>query len=140
MGMGSQAAYGAEDLTTYARVPDLDAIALAAANVRQVPSADPVPVVALPRYEAFTPAAAALAARGLRFGDISGNDEIVVGVLASAGASTSGLAGARLVARQPVLTEPGRERLAFAVPVPGLHEVLVSLRRASLELEHVYDY
>ena len=76
MGLGSQAAYGAEDLTTFGRIVRVDAQALAAAGGRLVRSADPVPVVALPRYEAFTPAALALLARGQRFQDIAGNDDV----------------------------------------------------------------
>ena len=42
MGRGSQAAYAAEDLTTFGRIPRVDAKALAAAGGRLVPSADPM--------------------------------------------------------------------------------------------------
>lgn len=139
MGLGSQAAYGAEDLTTYGRILSVDQAALRAAGGRIVPSKDPVPVVALPRYEAFTPAAIALLGRGQRFRDIAGNDDIVVGVRVAADAEVPMPAGASLVLRQPILTVPGRHRVAVAVPVARLHEALAAWT-GPRAVEHIYDY
>ncbi|MGD9904848.1 MAG: hypothetical protein AB7U83_15395 [Vicinamibacterales bacterium] len=140
MGMGSQAAYGAEDLTTYGRILRVNAAALAAAGGRLVPSKDPVPVVALPRYEAFTPAVLALAMRGQRFQDIAGNDDIVVGLRAPTDADVPLPSGASIVLRQRLLTTPGRDRVAVMVPVLRLHEALAAWATDTLAVEHVYDY
>jgi hypothetical protein len=140
MGIGSQATYGAEDQTPYARMPRIDGRALAQVKGRRLDSDDPVPVVALPRYEAFTPAAVALAERGQRFQDIAGNDDVLVSTLAPAASTPPLVPGARVVARQRVLTTPTRERLAVQVPVLRFHELVAAWRSASLAVEHVYDY
>ncbi len=140
MGMGSQAAYGAEDLTTYGRILRVDARALAAAGGRLVPSADPVPIVALPRYEAFTPAAMTLLDRGQRFQDLAGNDDVVVGVRGGAGAAVPLVSGASVVLRQRILTTPERERVAVLVPVGRLGEGRAAWRAAGFTVEHIYDY
>jgi hypothetical protein len=140
MGLGSQAAYGAEDLTTYGRILRVDARALAAAGSKLIPSKDPLPVVALPRYEAFTPAALALLDRGLRFQDIAGNDDVVVGLRAPDPGEVPLVSGASVVARQRLLTTAGRARVTVLVPVTRLREALVAWRGRGLTVEHIYDY
>jgi hypothetical protein len=140
MGQGSQAAYGAEDLTTYGRILRVDARALAAAGGKLIPSKDPVPVVALPRYEAFTPAALTLLERGQRFQDIAGNDDVVVGLRAPDPGEVPLVSGASIVGRQRLLTTPGRARVTVAVPVARLHEALAAWRKPGLTVEHIYDY
>jgi hypothetical protein len=140
MGLGSQAAYGAEDLTTYGRIARVDVRTLAAAGGRLVPSKDPFPVVALPRYEAFTPALLTLVDRGQRFRDIAGNDDVVVGLRAPDPGEVPLVSGASIVGRQRLLTTPGRARVTVLVPVTRLHEALAAWRTRGLTVEHVYDY
>jgi hypothetical protein len=140
MGLGSQAAYGAEELTTFARILRVDAAALAAAGGRLLPSSDRVPVVALPRYEAFTPAVLGLLARGQQFRDIAGNDDVVIGVRAPEESDVPLVSGARIVSRQRLLTEPGRERVALLVPVLLLHEAIAAWQGTKIAVEHIYDY
>jgi hypothetical protein len=140
MGLGSQAAYGTEDFTTYGRILRVDATALAAAGAKLVPSKDPVPVVALPRYEAFTPAALTLIERGQRFRDIAGNDDVVVGLQAPAPGDVPLVIGASLVGRQRLLTTPGRSRVTVLVPIARLHEALALWHAPDLTVEHIYDY
>jgi hypothetical protein len=47
---------------------------------------------------------------------------------------------ARVLFTQPILTEPGRERVVLAIPVTGLADVLRAARADGSRLEHVYDY
>lgn len=140
MGLGSQAAYGAEDLTTFGRILRVDAKALAEVGGRLVRSADPVPVVALPRYEKFTPAVLGLLSRGQRFQDIAGNDDVVVGLRVPADVDVPLVSGGQVVSRQRLLTAPGRDRVAVLVPVTRLHEALAAWRGTAIAVEHVYDY
>lgn len=95
--------------------------------------------VDLPRYQAFTPYAAAIARAGGRFRDIAGNrgDVLVSVVMPQTAASP---AGTRLLFRQPILTRPGYERRALVTSVAGLSPLLVARDIAGDEVEHVFDY
>ena len=87
----------------------------------------------LPRYEAFMKEAAALAKQGVEFREIAGNrGDILLSVIVPA--STR---GDHVILRQPILTEPGRERLLISVPVAQLAP---TLRRYEGSLEHVFDF
>ena len=46
----------------------------------------------------------------------------------------------RLLFTQPLLTQPGRQRVVLVVPVARLGETLRVLAEGGHELEHVYDY
>lgn len=96
-------------------------------------------LVTVPRYEAFMPAAQALAAQGLNFREIAGNrGRILVSLWLRDGASAPGLAGQLF--EQPILTEPGMRRVVAAVPVDQLAELLRQWQHAGVHLEHIYDY
>lgn len=94
----------------------------------------------IPRYEGFTAYSRWLAAQGIDFREIAGNDgEIVVSLLAPAGQSLP--ASTRRLFTQPVITQPGRERIVLAVPVASLGAMLREAdARAGVSVEHVYDY
>lgn len=140
MGLASRAAFGAGQDVTFARMANASDRTLAEAG-GQVESRTRTDVVGrLPRYEAFTAAALALVARGGRFVDIAGNDEIVVTVLAPRGAGVASEVGARVVARLPLVTRPDTVRLALAVAVARLHDVMQRTGARGLVVEHVYDY
>ena len=90
-------------------------------------------LVMLPRYEAFMPAAIALAKSGEEFREIAGNrDVILISVLVPAGTPASG----RLVLRQPIMTRPGTERLLLSVPIKSLSSTL----RRYPHVEHIFDF
>ncbi|MEQ1806504.1 MAG: hypothetical protein ABL900_14110 [Burkholderiaceae bacterium] len=99
------------------------------------------PVLAtLPRYEAFTNYSAWLAAQGIDFLEIAGNNgDVLVSALAS---GTAPSPAGRVLFEQPILTQPGRRRVVFATPIKSLG---AELRRAQqskgqLSIEHVYDF
>jgi hypothetical protein len=141
IGSGSQAAYGAAAPTTAAlldRLPDGIEAELKELHVlRRFP--DGSALVTLPRYAAFTDHAAALAARGVSFREIAGNrDAILVSAIVATGSAPP--QGARVLFTQPILTQPGRERVAVVASVGSLSSLLDQLGRDGRELEHVYDY
>lgn len=95
---------------------------------------DGATLVTLPRYEAFMPAATALARSGADFEEICGNrGRILVSLRAPRGTASPG----REIRREPF--DEGRERILFDVPVGGLAGVLRDLEEP-VELEHVYDF
>lgn len=106
------------------------------------PARDPArPVLGtLPRYEAFTRYAGWVAAQGLDFVEIAGNDgEILVSALAPAAWRAEGV---RVLFEQPILTRPGWRRVVFALPVNALARWLRGVRAGgdAVVVEHVYDY
>lgn len=140
--MGTQSIYDAPKPTTAIvldRLPAGAAVKLAELEVLQT-APDASTLVRVPRYAAFKDHAAALADDGASFLEIAGNrSEILLSVLART-AWKPEVQGARVLFTQPILTEPGRERVVVAVPVTGLAEVLRAARADGSKLEHVYDY
>jgi hypothetical protein len=136
---GTGAVYQAEDLRIHAWITDAPAAALADARVRKVADAPGGAIVLLPRYEAFTDAVRTLAAQGVRFRDVAGNDAIVLSGLGRRGQVLPPDAG-EVLFRAPIPSEPGAVRLVLRTPVTSLHASLAALPRAGVRLEHVYDY
>lgn len=96
-------------------------------------------LVTVPRYEAFTVYAQALADQGVDFAEIAGNDSfILVSVLAPETWKPD--TSLSMLLAQPILTRPGVQRLLLAVPVKGLGQSLRQWKAAKLQVEHVFDY
>jgi hypothetical protein len=96
-------------------------------------------ILSLPRYEAFTQLVPSLVEQGVRFVEIAGNDTILLTAFAPQGWVYDLSAGA-LIFAQPLLTEPGQQRIAIQTPVGDLHTVLAELENRSITFEHIYDY
>lgn len=99
-------------------------------------------LVTVPRHAAFRRHAVALAGGGARFREIAGNGSdarLLLTVLAPAG--WPALAGAKVLFEDPILTRPGRKRVALVVTVGTLAPALNALAAArGVEIEHVHDY
>ncbi len=101
--------------------------------------ADGATVLTVPRYEAFTIYAQALAMQGINFSEIAGNDSfILVSVLAPDNWTLQSPTTQLLV--QPILTKPGTKRVLLTIPVKLLAEALRQWKSANLQVEHVFDY
>jgi hypothetical protein len=102
---------------------------------------DDAVLASLPRYEAFTSRALALAGRGVGFDEIAGNRTVIlVSALAPRG-DPPPVAGSKVLFVQPILTEPARQRVAYVVPVAALDGALRALQAPpSSQVEHVFDY
>lgn len=96
-------------------------------------------VIETDRYRVFTNILTGLAQRGRNLAEIAGNERIMVSVLAPLGVAIAP-AGTRILVATPVETRQGWQRLALAVEVGGLAELIRSMERLGLVLEHVYDY
>lgn len=94
----------------------------------------------VPRYQAFTSYAMALAQRQIAFREIAGNrGPILVSVLTKSAIDSSALS-ARVLFEQPIITEPGTTRVALVLPVPALTSALTRLAAQGVVIEHIYDY
>ncbi|MEQ6290687.1 hypothetical protein ACFPAG_08695 [Vogesella sp. GCM10023246] len=139
----TQASYGTELLTTLVvldRQPSPNA---------QLPDFHPLQtlpdgrqLVRLPRYEAFSPYAEALAQQGTNFREIAGNPpqaKLLLTILTPV-SWRPGSNQDQLLFEQPLLTEPTRKRVALVTRVGLLGERLRQLHSQPVELEHIYDY
>ena len=96
-------------------------------------------IVSLPPDEAFTVTTMRLVARGVRFLDIAGNDEMLVTAIVPGGFRDAPVHGT-LVFDAPLLEDASRRRVALKLPVRDLHAILPALERRGARIEHLYDY
>ena len=96
-------------------------------------------LLALPRYQDFMKPAMALAMCGAEFKEIAGNPSVIllsaIGPLGQAPPSDT-----QVMIRQPIITQPGKEREVLVVPVTNLATVLRGLSAQGWTLEHIFDY
>ena len=84
-------------------------------------------LMTMPRYQAFTPYAMALARQQVAFREIAGNrGPILISVLTKSAINNSALS-AKVLFEQPIITEPGTTRVALVLPVPALTSALTKL-------------
>jgi hypothetical protein len=130
-----------QDLRTYARVRERPGTPISDPDAKRIAALeDGTAIVALPRYEAFTPAALKLAGKGVAFVDVAGNERMLITVLAPAGQQPALPPGVQLLFRAPVLTSPERDRVALDAPVASLPTLAAELRKRRIDVEHLYDY
>src|SRR5262249_29364953 len=113
---------------------------VALSELRCLQACDSTPLVTVPRYRAFMFYAQALAAQGLDFVEIAGNRGVILVSVIQRSGGTGSADGLRPVLAQPILTQPGRERLLVALPVPQLAQQLRRWHAAGVEVEHIHDY
>ena len=140
--LGTQSVYDAPKPTTAVvldKSPEPDVAAYPDYAAR--PGSGAEVVATLPRYEPFTAYSRWLAAQGIDFREIAGNDgDILVSLLAPIGWTSS--APARALFEQPILTRPGQKRVVIAIRVPQLTALLRSFaeKRGGVVVEHIYDF
>jgi hypothetical protein len=96
-------------------------------------------LVTVPRYEAFTVYAQALADQGVDFTEIAGNDSFILVSLLAPETWKDDTSDSQLLV-QPILTRPGVQRVLLAVPVKALAQSMRQWKAAKLQVEHVFDY
>jgi hypothetical protein len=96
-------------------------------------------LVTVPRYEGFRSPAVALARCGADFQEIAGNRTVIL-LSTIEPAGTAMLAQTRILLRQPILTQPGSERVLYVVPVTDLARALRTFDTPGSRLEHIFDY
>jgi hypothetical protein len=137
---GSESSYGIESQVTAVvldHFPEADRKELP--EIKIVSEAGDGSVLAyVPRYQAFTKQARALAQRNINFGEIAGNrGPIVVSAIVFADDPATNL---KVVFTQPILTRPSYKRIVFMASVTNLSAMLRKLDRTGVRIEHIYDY
>jgi hypothetical protein len=143
MQVASHLTYGAESDETYTWIENAQEIVF-----REYPRVKIVAetarqsyVVTIPRYQEFTELVGELAKRDVHFVQISGNDEIMLTVVAPKNWTYDLPASSGSVLfTENFLTQPGVKRIALECPVRSLHSVLNNFASRGIKIEHIYDY
>ncbi|MXV16530.1 hypothetical protein [Hufsiella ginkgonis] len=106
-------------------------------KVRLLP--DSLVLIDLPRYADFSVFAGKLAELGADFKEVAGNRSAIMLTVLSSEPMKSG-ADYNVLFNQPIVTQPGVQRVAIAVKVSSLATVLRELHRRRIRVEHIYDY
>lgn len=136
---GSEAVYDAPKPVTAVVLSRLPAADSAHPDYQSLSAASSGPVLAtIPRYEGFTAYSRWLAAQGIDFVSVAGNEgEVLVSELVPIERNPSGV---RVIFEQPILTQLNRKRTVFAVPIGGLSAELRRAAAAGDAVEHIYDF
>lgn len=97
-------------------------------------------LITVPRYQAFSDYATALAKRGVGFEEIAGNRSAILVSALVPRSWQPGRGDVNVLFTQPVITQPATMRVALVMPVDSLAPVLNALSGPGVQLEHVYDY
>lgn len=98
-------------------------------------------IVTLPRGAAFTRSVVGLIGAGVKVLDVAGNDEIALtAIVRQPGAAEEGPPAGRVLASDPLLTDPVARRLTVRTPLSRLADVSAWLQRRGAVLEQFYDY
>jgi hypothetical protein len=132
--------YGYEPNRTYAWVDHADAGTLQTDSVKVVKSiGSGAYIIDAPRYQPFTAVALGLSRQGTHFEEIDGNGSITVSVLAQRSWVVENQFAQSLFS-QPVLTQPGWQRVILRCDVAFLDRALLTLLGEGVTVEHIYDY
>jgi hypothetical protein len=96
-------------------------------------------IITLPHYQGFTDVVPLLAHKGVRFVDVSGNDEILMSAIVPVDFSVN-LKPSNILFSMDILTDPTNKRLALQVPVSSLKETILKVENGGGVTEHLYDY
>jgi len=142
--LATHATYGYEDVSTAAWIkfpePAKTQLIASMKSIKMARDLGPTEaIIEVPRYQEFTTEVRTLVDHGARFSQIAGNELIVISAIAPSGSVTPE-SNVQLLLKQPILTGQGRTRTVLLVRVSDLNEVLGSLERQGLKVEHLYDY
>jgi hypothetical protein len=139
--LGTKSIYDTPLLVTAAVVqpaPRADAKLPELKTLKALP--DGAALVTVPRYEAFTHYAQALAAQGVEFQEIAGNRSILLVSLIGDQQWQPHTGIEQRLLEQPILTQPGRKRVVATAQVQHLGAALREWAQAGVQVEHLFDY
>jgi FAD/FMN-containing dehydrogenase len=141
IGFGAETAYEESDgLVTMHIIADPDGLSAVDSAINVLRDfGDGDLIVTVPRWGGFTAVMPKLAAVGVQFVEISGNDEIVMTTIEGKDVK-AGPAKARFLFNSMVISPAEMKRSVYIVRVEDLSESLNSLVRNGSKLEHVFDF
>lgn len=138
--LGTKASYDEALLTTAVVVDKAPITSLPIATTLVKTDSNSSALLLVPRYEAFHPAASALAQRGAIFREVAGNNSAILLTLLTPDDWKPTKTNLRLVFTQPIVTRPGTKRVALVTTVRQLAPTLRYIHNQGIRIEHVYDY
>jgi FAD/FMN-containing dehydrogenase len=96
-------------------------------------------IVTVPRWGGFTDVMPRLAAAGVQFVEISGNDEVVVTTVEPEDL-LAGPDKMRFLFDSMVISPEKRKRSVYVVRVEDLDDALISMQQDNIQLEHIFDF
>ena len=138
--LASHAVYGVADTRVYATARTIPANAFDDPDVKKIQDFDDgSTLITVPHYQGFTDTVPKLAALGVDFVEVAGNDEILLTIVAPADWQYDLSAGMELFS-QDMLASPGEKRVAIQAPIASLGAMLREIQGKKLRIEHLYDY
>ena len=139
--LGTQAVYDPALLVTAVQIRPLPAPDAQWPDVTVLArSSDGAALVTVPRYDAFIHYAQFLADRGGDFSEIAGNRSVILVSLIGANGWRPQQGIDAVLFEQPILTQPGRQRVVVTAKVPALAQSLREWAAAGVHVEHIFDY
>ena len=131
---GAKTAYEESDNFIYAITTDSEEFPN---EVKVIAQDNDLALIAIPRWGPFSILVPKMIDKGIRFQEISGNDEIVITGLFKNKLSDE-LTTIKLFSSR-VVSDEKLKRYAFLVPITKLHEYIKFIKESG-ELEHIFDY
>ncbi|MCW3109531.1 MAG: hypothetical protein JWQ09_4037 [Segetibacter sp.] len=97
-------------------------------------------LIQLPRYDKFNPAIQALAKVGCSFQEIAGNNSAILLTILVPASYKKDYPAAQRIFTQPISSDLSKKRIALAIPVKDLSNLLVQLSNDKIKVEHVFDF
>lgn len=94
----------------------------------------------LPRYDKFANAVISLAENGYGFKEIAGNNSAILLTVLVPASIKIDFENIQTVFTQPISSDPATKRIALAIPVASLSELLLQLNNNKIKIEHVFDF
>ena len=141
IGLGTQTIYEPALLVTAVQLRPLPPPDPTWPDVKTLATApDGTALVTVPRYDAFMHYAQALANRGADFREIAGNRSVILVSLIGGTGWRPQQGIDQVLFEQPILTQPGRQRVVATAKVPTLAQSLREWAAAGVQVEHIFDY
>jgi hypothetical protein len=97
-------------------------------------------VYKLPRHDKFNPEIMQLAKEGKVFKEIAGNNSAILLTILVPSNYNEIFGKAQIVFTQPITSETKTKRIALAIPVSQLNDLLLQLNSKNSKIEHIFDF
>lgn len=140
--LGTKAAYDEALPSTIVMVNKLPATGLEKLTKLKIEKMypDSSALISIPRYDEFNSYVTELALRDVSFKEIAGNTTaILLSVIVPSNQQIS-FDSTQTIFTQSISSAPENKRIAFAVQIKDLNNVLKQLNRSNISIEHVFDF
>lgn len=138
MKMGSESVFGETLLNTVVLVDKLPNEITKETVLEEFP--DSTALLSLPRYAAFTPAIQQLANQGINVKEVAGNNSVILISVLTPKSTTLNIPNTQALFTQNITSKEDQQRIVLVTPVPNLCQMLRSLKKQGIVVEHIYDF